>query len=99
MEAEKESLEEAHSRRVRELEDRFVVLEKESKERELILRKELSSLSQQEIDQIETRLREEQQEQGVELEEQLEQYAEKLAEVAATLAESRQQAKNQEQYR
>ena len=99
LEAEKESLEEAHSRRVRELEDRFVVLEKESKERELILRKELSSLSQQEIDQIETRLREEQQEQGVELEEQLEQYAEKLAEVAATLAESRQQAKNQEQYR
>jgi chromosome segregation ATPase len=99
LEAEKESLSEAHSRRVEELEDRFVALEEESKERELALRKELTSLSQQEMTQVETRVREQQQEQVVELEEQLEQYAEKLAEVAATLAESRQQAKNQEQYR
>lgn len=99
LEAEKESLTEAHSRRVQELEDQFEMLERESKNRELALRKELTSVSQQEIDQIETRVREEQQAQVVELEEQLEQYAEKLAEVAATLAESRQQAKNQEQYR
>jgi len=99
LEAEKETLAEAHSRRVQELEDRFVVLEQEAKERELFLREKYASLSQEETDQIETRLREEQQGQVVELEEQLEQYAEKLAEVAATLAESRQQAKNQEQYR
>jgi chromosome segregation ATPase len=99
LEAEKETLAEAHSRRVQELEDRFVVLEQEAKERELTMREEFASLSQEETDQIETRLREEQQGQVVELEEQLEQYAEKLAEVAATLAESRQQAKNQEQYR
>jgi chromosome segregation ATPase len=99
LEAEKETLAEAHSRGVQELEDRFVVLQQESKERELSMRKELASLSQEETNQIETRLREEQQGQVVELEEQLEQYAEKLAEVAATLAESRQQAKNQEQYR
>jgi len=99
LEAEKLALVEAHSRRVQELEDSFAVLEAESKARETSLRKELASLSKQEVRQIEERLREEQQGQVVELEEQLEQYAEKLAEVAATLAESRQQAKNQEQYR
>ncbi len=99
LEAEKLSLVEAHSRRVQELEDSFAILEAESKAREISLRKELASLSQQEVLQIEERLREEHQGQVVELEEQLEQYAEKLAEVAATLAESRQQAKNQEQYR
>jgi chromosome segregation ATPase len=99
LEAEKVYLVEAHSQRIRELEDKFAVLEEQSKEREFSLRKELSSLSHQEIETIETRIREEQQENIVELDEQLEQYAEKLAEVAATLAESRQQAKNQEQYR
>lgn len=99
LEAEKLALVEAHSRRVQELEDSFAVLEAESKAREISLRKELASLSKQEVRQIEERLREEQQGQVVVLEEQLEQYAEKLAEVAATLAESRQQAKNQEQYR
>jgi len=49
--------------------------------------------------EIETRVREEQNERIAELEEQLEQYVEKLAEVGLSLAESRQQAKNQEQYR
>lgn len=95
LEAEKESLAQAHSRRVQELEEKFAVLEAEAEERELAIREE----SQLEIDEIEARVREEQQAQVVELEEQLEKYAEKLAEVAATLAESRQQAKNQEQYR
>ena len=99
LKAEKESLTKAHSKRVEDLEEKLSVLKEESKDRESSLRNEMQSLSQKEIDEIETRLREEQQEQVVELEEQLEQYAEKLAEVAATLAESRQQAKNQEQYR
>ena len=96
LEKEKDSLAEAHSRRVQELEDRFAVLDTESRAQEVALRKELATISQQ---QNEERLQKEQQGQVIELEEQLEQYAEKLAEVAATLAESRQQAKNQEQYR
>jgi DNA repair exonuclease SbcCD ATPase subunit len=101
LEVERESLEEAHDLRVRELEERFIEVEEEWKRREIDLRTELASASnsQIDVDGIETRIREEQKEHLVELEEQLEQYAEKLAEVAATLAESRQQAKNQEQYR
>ncbi|OEU06302.1 hypothetical protein FRACYDRAFT_255217 [Fragilariopsis cylindrus CCMP1102] len=100
-EVERESLEEAHDLRVCELEERFIEVEEEWKRREIDLRTELASASnsQIDVDGIETRIREEQKEHLVELEEQLEQYAEKLAEVAATLAESRQQAKNQEQYR
>jgi len=99
LEQEKVALVEAHEQRVQELEDRYLDLEEEWKEQESALRKELESRSQENTDEIEARVRAEQQVQIVELEEQLEQYAEKLAQVAATLAESRQQAKTQEQYR
>jgi len=75
----------------------FIVRDSET-EREL-LEEAHDRRIQIDVEEIQTRIREEQKERVVELEEQLEQYAERLAEVAATLAESRQQAKNQEQYR
>lgn len=87
MKAEKLALADSHEQRVQELEDRYLDLEEECKERELLLKEELEAEAQA------------QQEQIAGLEERLEEYAEKLADVVATLAESRQQAKNQEQYR
>ena len=44
LEAEKESLAQAHSRRVQELEEKFAVLEAEAEERELAIREELEYL-------------------------------------------------------
>ena len=46
LEAEKESLAQAHSRRVQELEEKFAVLEAEAEERELAIREELAAESQ-----------------------------------------------------